>query len=73
MNAKEWKRLFDAAVFERKMTGSPESIMQLRNLQKMIFEETMEIVNKGWYIEDLSSRKRHNPDGNLKPFQREFS
>lgn len=49
MNAKEWKRQFDAAVFERKMTGSPESIMRLRNLQKMIFEETMEIVNRGWY------------------------
>lgn len=49
MNAKEWRMQFEAAANERRITGSPESIVRLNSLLKGIFEDTMDIVERGKY------------------------
>lgn len=49
MNTREWLRQFNEASDERRLTGSNEAAMRLRELQKQIFEQTMNIVNRGSY------------------------
>lgn len=49
MNTKEWLKQFNEASDERRLTGSNEAAMRLRGLQKHIFEQTMNIVNRGSY------------------------
>lgn len=50
MRAAEWLKRFEEASNERRLTGSNEAAMILRNLQKEIYSQTMDIVNKGSYM-----------------------
>ena len=47
--AKDWVEQFNEAAEDRRTTGSNLAAMKIGNLQKMIYKETMEIVNNGSY------------------------
>ena len=55
MRAAEWLKRFEEASNERRLTGSNEAAMILRNLQKEIYSQTMDIVNKGSYMAEDGS------------------
>lgn len=55
MRAAEWLKRFEEASNERRLTGSNKAAIILRNLQKEIYSQTMDIVNNGSYMAEDGS------------------